>query len=76
MPVALKALVITGPEGRILRSNVAEPVPPVLMALRVTLDWLGPVAVPEISPVEGSTLKPGGSPLALKLSGLLPAMIW
>ena len=76
MPVALKALVITGPEGRILRSNVAEPVPPVLMALRVTLDWLGPVAVPEISPVVELTLKPCGSPEALKLVGPLLAVIW
>ena len=56
--------------------NVAEPVPPALVALIVTLDVPAAVGVPVIAPVEVLTLKPAGRPVALKLVGLLLALIW
>ena len=63
-----------------VKVNVALPVPPALVALRLTLYGLPasvPAAgVPEISPVLVFTLKPEGSPVALKLVGLLVAVIW
>jgi len=47
-----------------LKNKVAEPVPPMLIALIVgenVPDWVG---VPEINPVELAILNPEGSPLA------------
>jgi hypothetical protein len=46
-----------------------------LLAVIVTLVVPAVVAVPEITPVLVFTLKPGGSGLALKLVGLLVAVI-
>jgi len=46
-----------------------------LLALMVTLDVPAVVGVPEITPVLVFTLRPGGRPVALKLVGLLVAVI-
>ena len=46
-----------------------------LLAVMVTLVVPAPVGVPEITPVLVFTLRPGGSGLALKLVGLLVAVI-
>ena len=56
-------------------AKVAEPVPPALLALMVT--ELVPVAngVPDMTPVVVFTLRPAGNPVALKLVGLLVAVM-
>ena len=63
----------------IVKVSVALPVPPALVALMVTLYGLPasvPAAgVPEINPVLVFTVSPAGSPVALKLVGLLVAVI-
>jgi len=59
-----------------VKVSVALPVPPALVALIVTLNVPAVVGVPEINPVLVSTVKPAGSPVALKLVGLLVAVIW
>ena len=69
-------LVITGLAGLIVRARVAVPVPPALVALRGTLDVPAAVGVPEIRPVAVLTDNPAGKPVALKLVGLLVAVIW
>ena len=66
---------MTGFAGLIVKVNVALPVPPELVALMVTLYVPAVVGVPEINPVLVFTLKPAGSPVALKLVGLLVAAI-
>ena len=79
VPVALKALVITGLGGRaglIVKLKVAVPVPPLLVALKATLEVPEAVGVPEISPVAVLIDRPAGSPVALKLVGLFKAVIW
>ena len=50
--------------------------PAVLLALSTILNVPEAVAVPEITPVVASMVNPLGSPLALKLVGLLVAAIW
>ena len=60
----------------IVKVNVALPVPPELVALIATVYVPTVVGVPEINPVLVSTVKPAGSPVALKLVGLLVAVIW
>jgi len=50
-------------------------VPPALVALRVTVYVPAVVGVPEINPVLVFTVSPPGSPVALKLVGLLIAII-
>ena len=72
MPV----LVITGVGGLIVMVRVLVPVPPALVALRVTLDVPAVVGVPEINPVAVFTVNPAGNPVALKEVGLLLAVIW
>ena len=67
---------MTGAGGLIVKVNVALPVPPELVALIVTVYVPAVVGVPEINPVLVSTVKPAGSPVALKLVGLLVAVIW
>ena len=67
---------IAGFDNVTVSVNVAEPVPPALVALMVTLEVPAAVGVPEINPVVVLTLKPAGSPVALKLVGLLLAVIW
>ena len=77
VPVALDAPPITGSGGRAtIIDNMAVPVPPVLMALMVAVNVPLTVGVPEISPVDALTPKPGGRLAAPKLVGLLMAVIW
>ena len=45
--------------------SVAVPVPPALAALKVTLEVPAAVGVPEIRPLEESTERPVGKPVAL-----------
>ena len=59
----------------IVKVSVALPVPPELVALIVTVYVPAVVAVPEINPVLVLTVNPAGSPVALKLVGLLVAVI-
>jgi hypothetical protein len=70
---------MTGVAGLIVKVSVALPVPPELVALMVTVYGLPasvPIAgVPEIKPVVVFTVKPDGNPVALKLVGLLLAVI-
>jgi hypothetical protein len=70
---------MTGVACLIVKLSVALPVPPALVALMVTLYGLPasvPAAgVPEINPVLVFTLRPAGSPVALKLVGLFVAVI-
>ena len=58
------------------RVRVWVPVPPPLVALRVTVEAPPVVGIPEMSPVVELIARPAGSPLALKLVGLLVAVIW
>ena len=67
---------MTGAGGLMVKVRVALPVPPALVALIVTVYVPAVVGVPEINPVLVSTVKPAGSPVALKLVGLLVAVIW
>ena len=69
------ALVMTGGGGLIVNVKVALPVPLLLVALMVTLYVPAVVGVPEINPVLVLTVKPEGNPVALKLVGLLVAVI-
>jgi len=66
---------MTGVAGLIVKVSVALPVPPELVALMVTLYVPAVVGVPEITPVLVFTDRPAGSPVALKLVGLLVAVI-
>ena len=66
---------MTGAGGLMVKVSVALPVPPALVALIVTVYVPAVVGVPEINPVLVSTVKPAGSPVALKLVGLLVAVI-
>jgi hypothetical protein len=66
---------MTGVAGLIVKASVAVPVPPVLVAPRVTLEVPTPAGVPVTSPELVLTDKPDGSPVALKLVGLLVAAI-
>ena len=59
----------------IVKTSVAVPVPPLLVALRPTLNVPAAAGVPEIAPVAVSTVSPDGSPVALKLVGLFVAVI-
>ena len=63
------------PELRTVKVNGAVPVPAALVALKVTLDVPVAVGVPEMTPVAVLTESPGGNPAALKLVGLLVAVI-
>src|SRR5438067_6158728 len=67
--------VMVGTGLLIVRVSVALPVPPAFVALMVTLYVPAVVGVPEINPVLVFTVKPAGSPVALKLVGLLVAVI-
>ena len=66
---------MTGFAGLIVKVNAALPVPPELVALIVTLYVPAVVGVPEITPVLVFTDRPAASPVALKLVGLLVAVI-
>jgi hypothetical protein len=75
VPVADVALVITGAAGLIVNVSVALPVPPAFVALNVTGDVAAVPGVPEIKPVDVLIDRPEGNPVALKLTGLLVAVI-
>ena len=66
---------ITGGAGFTVSVKVAVPVPPALVALRLIEKIPAVDGVPLITPVEASTVKFAGSPVALKLVGLLVAVI-
>ena len=55
---------------------MAVPVPPLLVAERVTVEFPAAAGVPEIRPVEVFTERPEGKPVAPKLVGVLVAVIW
>jgi hypothetical protein len=74
--LGLNRLTVVDPEAAMLRASVAEPVPAALVALSVTLKLPAVVGVPEIRPVVVLTDSPEGKPVALKLVGLLLAVIW
>ena len=59
----------------IVKVSVAVPVPVLLVALSVTLNDPDTVGVPEITPVLVFTDNPAGNPVALKLVGLLVAVM-
>jgi hypothetical protein len=64
VPLAVVALVITGAAGLMVSASVALPVPPLLVALSVTVDVPAVVGVPEINPDVLFTDKPAGNPAA------------
>jgi hypothetical protein len=59
----------------IVNTSVADPVPAELLALIVTFDVPAAVGVPEITPLVVLIDNPAGKPVALKLVGLLPAVM-
>ena len=67
---------MTGGGGFTVKLRVAVPVPPALVALKLTETVPEEVGVPEIKPLPVLIDKPVGSPVALKLVGLLVAVIW
>ena len=73
--MALVELVITGAVALTVNVSVALPVPPLFVALNVTVDDPTTVGVPEMSPVPVLTDKPDGKPVALKLVGEFVAEI-
>ena len=64
-----------GAGGLIVRVSPPVPVPPEFVALKERLNVPELAGVPEISPVVILTAIPTGSPVALKLVGLLVAVI-
>jgi hypothetical protein len=66
---------MTGADRLIVRVRFAVPVPPALVALNETVEVPATVGVPVIAPVLVFTLNPTGKPVALKLVGLLLAVI-
>jgi hypothetical protein len=74
--LAVVALVMTGAARLMVSVRVAVPVPPLLVALRLTVDVPAAVGDPEISPVVLANVKPVGKPMALKLVGAFVAAIW
>ena len=75
VPLVNATLVITGAGGLTVSVSVAVPVPPAFVALNVIVDIPTAVGVPEIRPVTVLTESPAGNPDALKLVGLLVAVI-
>ena len=77
--MAVVVLVIAGGwtgASAIKMVNVALPVPPVLVALKVTEALPAAVGVPLIKPVVVLIESPAGRPVAAKLVALLLAVIW
>ena len=58
-----------------VRVRVNVPLPPALVALKVMVETDTVVGIPDIHPVAVSIAKPAGRPVALKLAGLLVAVI-
>src|SRR3989454_12671399 len=67
---------IVGVAGVIVTASVWVPVPPALVALRVTVEAPAVVGVPERSPVVALSARPAGNPVAPKLVGLFVAGLW
>jgi hypothetical protein len=63
-------------DGLTVKLKVAVPVPPALVALKLMLEVPAADGVPEMSPVTVLIESPAGKPVALKLVGLLVAVIW
>ena len=61
--------------AEIVRVSVALPVPPLLVALSVTVEVPAVVGVPEINPLVPFTERPAGNPVAPKLVGVFVAVI-
>jgi hypothetical protein len=79
VPLAVPPLLITGAASATVTVKVRDalPVPPLLVALKVTLDVpTAPVGVPEIKPEAVFTVRPVGNPDAPKLVGEFVAVIW
>lgn len=76
VPLAVVLLVITGAATDTAKVSVAVPVPPLLVALKVTVEFPAVVGVPEMRPVVVLTVRPAGRPDAAKLVGVLLAVIW
>ena len=57
-------LLITGATAVTVKVSVAVPVPPLLVALIVTVETAVPVGIPEIRPEVGFTDRPAGKPVA------------
>ncbi len=70
--MALAAVTVSGALA-MARARVAVPVPPVLIAPSVTVKLPAWVGVPLIAPVEASSDRPVGRPVAVKLAGELLA---
>ena len=68
-------LLITGGATVTVKARGELPVPPLLVALSITLEVPAPVGVPEIKPEAVSTVRPVGNPDAPKLVGELVAVI-
>src|SRR2546428_12864107 len=66
---------MTGVAAVIVTASVWVPVPPALVALRVTVEAPAVVGVPEMSPVVALSARPAGNPVAPKLVGLFVAVI-
>ena len=75
VPLADSPLVINGTVNEMVITNVSVSVPAALVAVMLVLKVPSAVGVPVISPVAVFTLSPAGNPLALKLVGLLVAVI-
>ena len=75
VPVAVRTLVMEVDAGGMVSTKVAEPEPPALVAKRVGENVPVTVGVPEMTPVAVFTLNPVGSEVALKLVGLLVAVM-
>ena len=75
MPWIVAALVITGVFGFTVRERLRSPVPVTLLAEIVTELRPTVVGVPEMMPVAVLRSRPAGNPVALKLDGVLSAMI-
>lgn len=60
MTVAVVALEITGASGLTVRLSVPVPVPPAFVALKLTVEFVAAVGVPEIKPLAVFTDSPAG----------------
>jgi len=75
VPLAVPLLVMAGEGVFTVNVNGALPVPPLLVALRFTLNVPAVAGVPEIKPEVAFTARPVGNPVAAKLLGELAAVI-
>ena len=74
--MAVVGLVMMGGWGRLMvKVSVWFPVPVTLLAERVMVVVAAVVGVPEMRPVAVFTVRPAGSPVALKFVGVLSAVM-